>query len=78
MECINSVKKEIEKRRYMQTKVIPYDKEGGAVDMKDVKRPLPDKFMSLEQFSALDKQEVMDLAFQHPDILKGLYQLMFW
>jgi hypothetical protein len=46
--------------------------------MKEVKRPLPDKFMSLEQFSAQDKQVVIDLVFEHPDILKGLYQLMFW
>jgi len=27
---------------------VPYDKEGGAIDSKDVKRPFPDKFMTLE------------------------------
>ena len=78
VECIDSVKREIEKRRYMQIKSVPYDKEGGVIDMKQVKRPLPDKFMSLEQFSAQDKQQVIDQVFEHPDILKGLYQLMFW
>ena len=62
----------------MQAQCVPYDKEGGVIEPKEVKRPLPDKFMTLEQFSAQDKQQVIDLVFQHPEILKGLYQLMFW
>jgi hypothetical protein len=48
VECIESVKKEIEKRRYIQAQCVPYDKEGGVIDPKEVKRPLPDKFMTLE------------------------------
>lgn len=80
MDCVNEVKKDIEKRKAHQAKDIRYDKQEGCcspVSGTASTKGIP-KFMTLEQFKSQDKVKLMELVFGNQEFLNTLYQVMFW